>query len=81
MEEPKKLSKEVVSQMVTLLLGGFAFVAALAWNDAVQSLFSTFFDPKNSGVLVKFVYAGLITLVITLVSFRLSKYLKKDEVN
>lgn len=75
MEEPKKLSKEVVSQMVTLLLGGFAFVAALAWNDALQSLFSTFFDPKNSGVFVKFLYAGLITLIITLISLRLSKYL------
>lgn len=79
MEEPKKFSKEAASQMVTLLLGGFAFVAALAWNDAVQSLFSTFFDPKNSGVLVKFIYAGLITLVITLISFRLSRYLRKDD--
>jgi hypothetical protein len=74
-----KLSKEVAGKMMALLIGGFGFVAALAWNDAVQSLFATFFDPKDAGVFAKFLYAALVTLAITLITLKLSRYLTADD--
>ena len=79
LEKPKKVSREVLDSMVTLLLGGFGFVAALAWNDAVQSLFNEFLPAKSAGILMKFFYAALITLIITLISLRLSRYAKREK--
>lgn len=78
-EPRKRLSKTMIERMVTLLLGGFSFVAALAWNDAVQSLFHQFFDPKGSGVQIKFIYAIAITVVITLLTLQLSYYVGEKE--
>ena len=65
--------------MITLILGGFGVVAALAWNDAIQSFFNAFF-PKESGSLVgKFIYAAIITFVVVFVSLQLKKISEKNE--
>lgn len=77
-EPLKQTSREVLGKMVAFLLGGFSFVAALAWNDAVQSLFKVVF-PEGSSVLAKFIYAAAVTLVITLVSLRLARYVSSDK--
>lgn len=78
-EKPRRISKEVLDKMITLLLGGFGFVAALAWNDAVQSLFNEFLPAKGAGVAMKFLYAAIITVIITLISLRLSRYAKNEK--
>ncbi|MBI2551844.1 hypothetical protein HYW17_00895 [Candidatus Uhrbacteria bacterium] len=62
------------------MAAGFGLVAALAWNDAIQSLFTTIF-PTASNVVAKFVYAGLITVLVVLVTTRLARLadrLKKE---
>lgn len=74
----KRLPKVVIERMMTLMLGGFAFVAALAWNDAIQSLVQRFFDPESSGIQAKFFYAVIITVIITVVSLRLSRFTGED---
>ena len=43
-EEIKKTKRELKEKTITLILGGFGLVAALAWNDAIQSFFNTFFQ-------------------------------------
>lgn len=68
--------KTFVEKMVTLILGGFGLVAALAWNEAIKSLFDTLF--KKTGTLVgKFAYATLITAIVVIVSLRLKKISEK----
>ncbi len=74
----KKLPKAVFGEMPTLLLGGLGLVAALAWNDAIQSLFQRLFDPQGTALSAKFIYAVLITAIITVLSLRLSRYLSED---
>ncbi len=74
-ETTKKIQKEVVAKTLTYLLAGFGFVAALAWNEAVQSLFNEIFDINRSGLFAKFAYATLVTLAVTIVSLRLSRYI------
>ena len=49
-----------------------AFVAALAWNDAVQSLFVQIFGMKQ-GVVAKFTYAIIVTAIVVWIGYRLSK--------
>lgn len=79
MEPPKKIPKAVIEKMMTLLLSGLGLVAALAWNDAIQALFQKFFDPAGAGISAKFVYAVIITALITIISIRLSQYLSDDK--
>ena len=71
-EEKKYLHIELLEQMQTLMSAGFALVAALAWNTAIQDLFVRIF-PNQSSLIAKFVYAILITLIMIVVTRRLSK--------
>jgi len=61
------------NQAQTLMTAAFGLVAALAWNDAVQSLVKELFGTAASGVVAKFGYALIITLVFTLISLKITK--------
>lgn len=78
-KEFKEAQKELKERMTTLILAGFGLVAALAWNDAIQTFFNTFF-PKGSGGLVgKFLYALLTTIIVVIISVQLRKISEKKE--
>ena len=64
--------------MLTLILAGFGLVAALAWNDAIQTLFKVLF-PKSEGVIGKFAYDVLVTAIIVIISLQLKKASEKKE--
>lgn len=66
------LKLELVRQMSTLATAGFGFVAALAWNEAIQGLFQRIF-PDRSGLVAKFVYAIIVTMVVVIITTRLSR--------
>lgn len=80
-EEDKKLHTEVVRQMLTLATSGFGFVAALAWNNVVQEFVKTyikrFIPGGDSGILSLLVYAVIVTILAVLITYNLSKFLKK----
>ena len=76
----KETKKAVKEKMFTLILAGFGLVAALAWNDAIQTLFKVLF-PKSEGVIGKFVYALLVTLIIVFITLQLKKISGEDEKN
>ncbi|MBI4135375.1 hypothetical protein HY477_01425 [Candidatus Uhrbacteria bacterium] len=76
----KSIKIEIVEKLSTLMAAGFGLVAALAWNDAIQSLFQAIF-PSASNVVAKFIYAVLITVLVVLVTTRLARLadrLKKE---
>ena len=72
-EEKPKLSHAVFEKAVTFMMAGFGFVAALAWNDAIQALFNEIFGAARGGIIAKFGYAILITAIITIASIRLGR--------
>ena len=76
----KSLKLEIVENMITLVTAGFGVVAALAWNEAIQAVFRKFF-PENSGIMLKFAYALVVTAVVVLVTTRLSKLAEKLKSN
>lgn len=53
----------VLRRTYELLTGAFAFVAALAWNEAIQALFLRIFGPAQT-LLAKFLYAAVLTVII-----------------
>ncbi|TAL18997.1 hypothetical protein EPN90_04875 [Patescibacteria group bacterium] len=58
--------------MSALSSTGFGLVAALAWNDAIQELFRVIFGTANT-LVAKFVYAAFITVVVVVLTTRLSR--------
>ncbi len=67
------MPKAVFDKAVTFLLAGFGFVAALAWNEAIQSLFTEIFGPSRGSLIAKFGYAVVITVIVTIISLRLGR--------
>lgn len=75
------MSSEVLDRILQLMTAAFGLVAALAWNDAIQTLFNELFG-EAAGLAAKFFYAAIITIVVVVVTVRLgrlSERLKKDE--
>ncbi len=71
-EQKISLHIELLEQAQSLMTAGFALVAALAWNTAIQDLFQRIF-PNQGSLIAKFLYAMLITLIMILVTRRLGK--------
>ncbi len=68
----KPLPRAFVERAVTLVLTALGFVAALAWNEAIQELVGFIF-PQQNGLVAKFGYALAITLVLVIASIRLGR--------
>ncbi|HWR00170.1 MAG TPA: DUF5654 family protein [Candidatus Methylomirabilis sp.] len=62
----------VLQRTYELLMGAFTFVAALAWNEAIQGLFLRIFGPQQT-VVAKFLYAVLLTVIIVYLGSRATR--------
>ena len=71
-----ELKKEIVEKLTTLATAGFGLVAALAWNDAIQSFFKELFG-EQSGVWAKFIYAIIITVLVVVITTQLGRIANK----
>lgn len=69
---PKSLKSEVLEKMTDLATAGFGLVAALAWNEAIKSLFATLF-PTAGNIIAQFVYAVIITVIVVIITLKLGK--------
>lgn len=78
LKEIEEVKREFTEKTITLILGGFGLVAALAWNEAIKSLFETFFKKSNE-LIGKFIYAVIVTVIIVVVSMRLKRISEKKE--
>lgn len=77
-KELKELHLEVLVKMTDLAVAGFGLVAALSWNDAIQSLFNKFLpQDSNGGILAQVLYAILVTIIVVLVIIKLGKLTNK----
>jgi ABC-type Mn2+/Zn2+ transport system permease subunit len=77
-KEIKETQKEFKEKSITLIIAGFGVVAALAWNEAIKSFFDNYL-PKSSGLIGKFFYAIIITLIVVVFSRYLEKISEKKE--
>lgn len=75
------MKKQVLEQMLVLSTGAFGLVAALAWNEVIQELVTQYIKPLiggASGIISLLIYAVLITLLAVLVTYNLTRLVKKD---
>lgn len=68
----------VLQRTYELLMAAFSFVAALAWNEAIQALFLRLFGPAQT-LWAKFLYAALLTVIIVYMGSRLARVTKALE--
>ncbi len=74
MKEAKdKLRKELFKTMVQLATAGFGLVAALAWNEAIQSAIKEIVPMGGSTIISKLVYALIVTAIAVFVTYSLGK--------
>jgi hypothetical protein len=75
----KETQAEVRGKSIGYLSAALGLVAGLAWNDAVTALINKLFPLAKDGVVMKFVYAGLVTVVVIILIGYLDKLVKKKE--
>ena len=71
-ENKKKLHEEIFEKLSALAASAFGLVAALAWNDAIQEAFKQWL-PAGNGLLAKFSYAVLVTLLIVILTWQIGR--------
>ncbi|MDO8686801.1 MAG: DUF5654 family protein [Candidatus Berkelbacteria bacterium] len=77
-KQSKKLTIEIVHQMLTLATSGFGLVAALAWNSVIQEFVNSYIKkwlPRESGIISLLIYAMVITILAVFVTLQLTKIL------
>lgn len=72
----RRLHTAIIHQMITLATSGFGLVAALAWNNVIQSVVNDYvkpYLPSGSSIISLFLYAVLITVLAVTITYQLSK--------
>ncbi len=80
-KKKKALRAELREKTTGYILTALGLVAGLAWNDAIGSAIKFFFpqDADSNGIVAKFIYAVIITIVIVIISTSLLRVLGPKE--
>ena len=81
-KEKIRYHEEVIRQMLQLTTTGFGLVAALAWNDLIQTTIDEYVKNSisfGSALISKVLYAIIITSLAVGITLQLSRLLKKIE--
>lgn len=76
-----KIHKEVMSEILKLSTSSFGLVAALAWNELIKEVVTTYIKPLvggASGLISLSIYAIIVTTLAVLVTISLSKLANKN---
>ncbi len=69
-------NKQVLNQSVGFISSAFVLVAALAWNEAIKELITTYFH-SGSGLVSRIIYAAIVTIIAVIVTARLNRIAEK----
>ncbi len=78
------MKSEVMEKMAALIVSAFGLVAALAWNDAIRSLFKGPCGTKGAGSLCSlssggpWIYAILVTILAVASTIWIGKLEEKE---
>lgn len=81
-EKDQKFHVELAKQMLTLATAAFGLAAALAWNQFIQEVVNTYIKKYlsvGSALVSMGIYAIIITVLAVLVTYELSKVVKRIE--
>jgi C4-dicarboxylate transporter len=61
------LNPQAKEQTRGYIVGAFGLVAGLAWNDAVKALIDLVLPFSKSGIIIKFLYAIIVTILVIVI--------------
>ena len=67
------LSAEVLDKFSELITTALGLVAALAWNEAIQQLFTQLLGEAGGALAAKFFYALIVTLIVIFATLSVSR--------
>lgn len=70
------MKKDLIEKLTALVTAAFGLVAALAWNDAIQTIFKTIFGEASS-IIAMLTYALIVTVIAVWVTIRLGQIAEK----
>lgn len=71
-----QVGKLIMETILGLITTAFAFVAGLAWNDAIQKLIEEFVG-TGSALSSLFTYAIIVTIIAVIVTVLLARFAAK----
>ncbi len=78
-KETTNIKAEIKQKTFGYILTAFGLVAALAWNDAITNLINYLFPFEKNTVIIKFVYALIITFIVVFVSVYINRLSSKSD--
>jgi hypothetical protein len=66
------LRAEVLTQIAALLTAAFGLVAALAWNGAIQAIFTEVFGTADN-ITAQLSYAVIVTIIAVVVTIMIAR--------
>lgn len=78
-EERKQIQSAVRDRMMASVVGALGLVVGLAWNDAIKAAIEQIFPLGSEGIWAKFGYAVILTIVIAVAIYYISKFFTKKE--
>lgn len=72
----KETNKQIMTQSFGLISSAFVLVAALAWNDLIKDLITSYLK-IGTGLISRFIYAIIITITPALVALHFNKLSQK----
>lgn len=70
------VKKQIIEKLSVLLTAAFGFVAALAWNEAIQAIFKEFFGAQSK-ITAMLIYAVVVTIVAVIITVWIGKIAEK----
>ena len=67
------MSALVLDKFAELITFALGLVAALAWNEAIQQLFTQLLSEAGGALAAKFVYAVIVTLIVIFATIAVSR--------
>ena len=67
-----EIKEATVKNITSLLTAAFGLIAALAWNSAIQKIFSLVFGTEG-GLYAMLAYAALVTIIAVIVTIFLGR--------
>ena len=75
----KEAEQNVTGKSIGYIGAALGLVAGLAWNDAVTTLINKLFPLSKDTVVMKFVYAIVVTIAVIILVSYLDKLANKKE--
>ena len=73
----RETALEVKERILGFVTSAFAFVGALAWNEAIKAFIDSIYVADANSVVAKFIYALIVSVIVVVMSIYLTRFLKK----